>query len=342
MKRRSIISSTLLLAMSLSVTVGCSSPGSEVKPSSSVSPNAVKVGFNAWPGFVPWQVTQEEQIFKAKQVDVDLQWFDSLPKSIAALSTGKLDANSQAMGDTVNEVMKGADLVIVLTNDNSTGNDAVIVSDKIKKIQDLKGKKVAAEAGTVDHFLLAQGLRKAGMKMSDIQFVPMETRLATVAFADGQVDAVAAYAPFIGTAIKRPGSKVLFSSKDFPGSISDHLVVTRKLITEHPEKVQALVNSWFATLNTIQANREKTVAIMAKREGVSVAEYKEYDKGLKIFTVAENIKAFQPKASMDSLPHAAAEMAKFLNETKLIKNKVDLSKMLDDRFVKAYAAQAPK
>ncbi len=338
MKLRSIISSTLLLAMSLSATVGCSNSASTVKPSRSISPDAVKLGFGAWPGFLPWQVTKDAQIFQAKQVDVDLQWLDLSP-GITALSDGKIDANGQTLVDTINEVMKGTDLVVVMTTDNSTGNDAVIVSDKIKTVADLKGKKVAVEAGTVDHFLLAQGLKKAGLTMKDIQLVPMDTQLATVAFANGQVDAVAAYAPFISKAMKRPGSKILFSSKDFPGSISDHLVVSRKLVNEHPEKVQAMVNSWFATLNNIQADKENAAAIMAKRAEVSVAEYKQFEQGTKMFTIADNIKAFQPGAGMDSLPHAAEEAKKFLNENRLVKNDINLSKLFDARFVKAYANQ---
>jgi NitT/TauT family transport system substrate-binding protein len=37
--------------------------------------------------------------------------------------------------------------VVVITNDNSIGNDKIVISDKIKSVKDLKGKKVAAEQG---------------------------------------------------------------------------------------------------------------------------------------------------------------------------------------------------
>jgi NitT/TauT family transport system substrate-binding protein len=49
-------------------------------------------------------------------------------------------------------VSGGAEQVIVLVNDNSTGNDKIIVRESINAIADLKGKKVAAEEGTVDHY----------------------------------------------------------------------------------------------------------------------------------------------------------------------------------------------
>jgi NitT/TauT family transport system substrate-binding protein len=338
MKRRSILASTLLFALSLSVTLGCSNPGNETKSSSSPKAGAVKMGYSSWVGYMPWEVAQVKEIFKDNKIDVDLQLFTDFPKSIELLRAGKLDGNNQALPDIISAVAKGIDLVVVLTNDNSTGNDKIIVSDKIKSIKDLKGKKVAAEEGGVNHFLLAQSLKKAGMTFKDIQFVPLETSKAAEAFASGKVEAASVYAPFTTTALKRPGSRELFSSANFPGSISDHLVFTRKFVNEHPEKVQAIVNSWFDTLTYINVNKNKNEAIeiMAKKSGVSLAEYKEYADGVKMFTAEDNLEAFSSGKDSTYLANTATEMNKFLFENGLIKTKVDTSKLFDDRFVKAY------
>ncbi|MBA4449174.1 ABC transporter substrate-binding protein, partial [Cylindrospermopsis raciborskii CS-506_D] len=154
--------------------------------------------------------------------------------------------------------------------------DKIIVREGINTIADLKGKKVAVEEGTVDHFLLLLGMKKAGLTSNDIILQPLETGAASAAFVAGQVDAVGVFAPFTTKALERPGSKELFSSRDFPGAIPDHLVVTRQLIKERPQDVQALVNTWFETLDYIKANPEKSNEIMAKRAGVTVDEYKKY------------------------------------------------------------------
>ena len=98
---------------------------------------------------------------------VDLKWFDGYLESISTLSAGQIDANSQTLGDTISSIAGGADQVVVLTNDNSTGNDKIIVRSGINSIADLKGKKVAAEEGTVDHFLLLQGLKREGLSAKD-------------------------------------------------------------------------------------------------------------------------------------------------------------------------------
>lgn len=349
MKVRSLLSYCILFLVTFSLAVGCVNPAVYIKTTnevdstaSSVNTNAVRLGFSAWPGWFPWQISQEQGIFKANNVPVNLKWFDGYLESINTLTAGQIDANSQTLGDTVNSVSGGADKVIVLVNDNSTGNDKVIVREGINSVADLKGKKVAAEEGTVDHFLLLLGLKKAGLSPKDIQFIPLETGQAAAAFVGGQVDAVAVFAPFTTQALKRPGSKELFSSKEFPGAISDHLVVSRKFLQEKPEQIQALVNSWFATLDYMQKNPEKSYEIMAKRAGVPVSEYKEYADGTRIFTIEENLRAFQPGNDLNSLQFAAQEMSKFLMEVGLAKSQPDISKIFDDRFVKAYAEQTTK
>lgn len=332
----------VLFCATLMLAVSCANPATQTPTSTSGGADSapiVRLGFSAWPGWFPWQVAEEQKIFAANNVNVDLKWFDGYLESINTLTAGQLDANSQTLNDTISSVAGGADQVIVLVNDNSTGNDKIIVSGGITTVEDLKGKKVAAEEGTVDHFLLLLGLEKAGLKPSDIEFVPLETGQAAAAFVSGKVDAVGVFAPFTTQALKREGSKELFSSKDFPGAIPDHLVFERKFVDANPDQVQAMVDSWFATLDYIKANPAPALEILAKRAGVSVEEYKEYADGTRIFSIEDNLKAFQPGNDRSSLQFAAKEMAQFLTDVGLAKTTPDVSKIFDDRFVKAYAAK---
>jgi len=295
------------------------------------------MGFSAWPGWFPWEVAREKGLFEAQGVNIDLKWFDGYLDSINAMAAGRLDANTQTLNDTISSVAAGADQVIVLVNDNSTGNDKIIVRQGINTISDLKGKKIAAEQGTVDHFLLLLGLQQAGLTQKDIEFIPLETGAAAAAFVAGRVDAVGVFAPFTTTALKRSGSKELFSSRDFPGAIPDHLVVSRKLIESNPQAVQGLVNTWFDTLTYMGENRAESYKIMAQRAGVTPEEYQQYDAGTTIFTLEDNLKAFSSHNDMTSLDYAAQKISSFLRESGLISQQPDLSKLFESRFVKAYA-----
>jgi NitT/TauT family transport system substrate-binding protein len=295
----------------------------------------VTLGFSAWPGWFPWQVAQEQGLFAKNNVEVELKYFDSYTDSLTALSTGNLDANSQTLNDTLSSVSGGAKQTVVLVNDNSTGNDQIIARSGIASVADLKGKTVAVEQGTVDHYLLLLALRMAGLSESDIQLKPLLTDAAAAAFLAGQVDAVGAFAPFTTTALGLAGSKPITTSGDFPGAIPDHLVFASDFVADHPEQVQAVVQTWYDTLAWIKANPDKAVEIMAKKAGVSAADYKTYDAGTTIFTREQNLAAFESGSSPANLDFQAKSIAEFLVSAKLVDTAPPLDGLFEPKFVKA-------
>jgi NitT/TauT family transport system substrate-binding protein len=326
-RRSRSIGLLLVLGLGAGLLGACGSPEAEAPP--------VRVGYSAWPGWFPWRVSEAEGLFEKEGVPVKLQWFDGYLDSINALNAGQLDCNSQTLGDTISSVAGGADLQVVLTNDNSTGNDRIIAAEGITAVEQLRGRKVAVEEGTVDHYLLLLGLKDAGVDPAEVEIVPMETGAAAAAFVAGKVDAVGVFAPFTTQALKRPGSTTLFSSKDFPGAISDHLVCRREFVENNPEAIQKIVNTWFATLAEIRANPKPSLALMAERAGVSETDYQDYDAGTTIFSLEQNRQAFEPGDTMASLPYAAERIGEFLVEVKLAEKPPQLDNLLQPKFVQA-------
>ncbi|GAA4454537.1 ABC transporter substrate-binding protein [Phytohabitans houttuyneae] len=310
----------------------CSEGGDDAEAG---APTTVRLGFSAWPGWFPWQVAQEQGLFAKNGVTVDLKYFDSYTDSLTALSTGNLDANSQTLNDTLSSVSGGAKQTIVLVNDNSTGNDQIIARAGIDTVADLKGRTVAVEQGTVDHYLLLLALRKAGLSEGDITVKALLTDAAAAAFVAGQVDAVGAFAPFTTTALGLAGSKAIATSADFPGAIPDHLVFDADFVKDHPKEVQAMVDTWFDTIAWIAANKDAAIAIMAKKGGVSDADYKTYDAGTTIFTHEQNLAAFTPGQSAANLDFQARSIATFLVDAKLVDEEPPLDGLFDPTFVKA-------
>ncbi|MEO1003381.1 MAG: ABC transporter substrate-binding protein [Cyanobacteria bacterium J06638_7] len=325
-----LLATLLMLGLGAGALSACGGQGGDQAGGSSDTP--VRIGFSAWPGWIPWQVTEEKGLFG---VPVTLQWFDGYLDSINALNAGQLDCNSQTLNDTISSIAGGADLKVVLTNDNSTGNDQIIVAEGVTSIADLEGKSVAAEEGTVDHYLLLLGLEQAGLSAEDITFVPLETGAAAAAFVAGQVDAVGVFAPFTTQALRRQGSSTLFSSAEFPGAISDHLVCRSEFVAENPEKVQAVVDAWFATLAAMEADPAGSLAILSARAGVSEEEYLEYEAGTTLFSLEDNLQALEPGSTMASLPFAAEQISAFLQQVGLAESPPDLQGLFDGSFVKA-------
>lgn len=346
MNRRKLLSTLSVFFLGLVLTISCSQiPQAPDSGTDSNAPTAnaptgdkIVIGYSNWAGWWPWAIAEQEGLFTKNDVNVEMKWFDGYLESMEAFAAGQLDGNCQTLNDTISfakDAVNGE--VAILVNDNSAGNDKIIVAEDINKVEDLKGKKVAVEEGVVDDFLLTLALESKGMKRDDVEIVPLETGAAAAAFASGQADAVGAFPPFWLTALKREGSKELISSKEFPGSIPDLLVVSQKLIDTNPKQAQALVNTWFDILDFIEKNPEKADEILATRADVTVEELQLLKKGTKIFTIEENLEAFSDGETMKNMPFAAKKMAKFMVDVNFIPQAPDLTKVLDDQFVKAYA-----
>ena len=339
MKRRSILPVLLAFFCTLFVTIGCAQETSEAPTDSDTATETVDLinetpivmGYSSWAGWWPWAIAEAEGLFEANGVNVELIWFDGYLESMQALASGQLDANCQTLNDTISfagEAVNGE--VAVVVNDNSAGNDKVIV-------EDLVGNSIALEEGVVGDFLLTLALEEAGLSREDVTIENLETGAAAAAFAAGQADGFAGWVPFWETALTREGSTELTSSAGFPGAIPDLLVVTQTLIDEQPEVVQALVNTWFDILAFIDDSQERAYEIMADRASVSAEDFERYLEGTRFFTLEENLEAFTPGDSMVHMPFAAKEMANFMVEVGFIPEAPDLEAVLDDQFVSAYA-----
>jgi NitT/TauT family transport system substrate-binding protein len=299
------------------------------------------IGYSAWPGWFPLAVAEQEGIFEKAGLDVDLKYFADYTASLDALVAGQVDVNAQTLNDTIFAVASGAKQKVVVVNDNSTGNDQIICDDSITSIADLKGKTVAAEAGVVDHFLLLQGLAKEGLTEADIDFKGVKTDAAAAAFAGGEFDCVGVFAPFTVQAAERPNSKVLFSSKDFPGAIPDHLVATEEAAGDS-EAMAALVKAWYMTLGYIDENHDAAVTIMAKEAGLSDADYADFESGTTLFSAEDAVNAFEDRADdPTSLPEMARRINPFLVESGLAETEADLTGLFEPSFTEDYAKANP-
>lgn len=312
-------------------------PAADGEPAAGDGVDSITLGYSAWPGWFPLAVSEEAGIFDDVGLDVELTFFADYLASIDAMAVGELDGVTQTLNDTMASVAAGSEQVIVVVNDNSTGNDKIICDESVTSIEDLAGKTVAAEAGVVDHFLLVQGLESVGLTEDDIDFRGMPTDAAAASFAAGEFDCVGVFAPFWLTALERPGSAELFSSADFPGLIPDHIVVSRELVDEDPEAVQKLVDAWYLTLDYMEEHPEESVEIMAGVAETSVEDYEEFAEGTTLFTVDDALAAFEDGDDTTSLRHTARLINPFLVESGFTEQEAPLEGLFDASFTADWA-----
>lgn len=294
----------------------------------------VKVGLSDWPGWVAWYVAEQKGFFKKHGAKVTLVWFPNYTDSIAALSAGQLDANSQTWSDTMTPLSKGVPLKAVLVNDNSAGNDALMVGPKIKSFADLKGKSIALEQYSISHFVLATALAKNNIGINEVKIVNLSAGDAAAAFMAGRVDATVVWNPWVSKIQSSGKGRALFTSRDMPGLVPDLLVAHGKALGDKAKRAElvGMVRAWFETEAFIRANPDEAIRIMAKVVSLPPAEYKVFLPGTRFFNAGDNSAAFDAKQPQ-SLVAVGPIIHKFLSENKLIEAPVDYAKGLDSSLL---------
>ena len=249
----------------------------------------LRIGYSDWPGWVAWEVAIEKGWFKEAGLDVKFEWFDYVA-SMDAFAAGKIDLVGMTNGDTLVTGSTGAKSVIFLLNDYSNGNDMIIAKPGITSIKELKGKKIGVEIGFVSHLLLLNALEKNGLKEGDVELVNVPTNETPQVLASGQVDAIVAWQPSSGIALKLvPGSKAIYTSADEPGLIYDVYAASPKVYATRKDDLKKLLKVWYKVVDYFYdpKTRDDAISIMASRVGLKPEEYKKFVSGTKILKLEE-------------------------------------------------------
>jgi NitT/TauT family transport system substrate-binding protein len=312
-----------------SLAAFCSIPAHAAQP--------LTIGYSDWPGWVAWQVAIDKGWLKEAGVDAKFEWFD-YSASMDAFASGKIDAVTMTNGDTLVTGAGGGKGVMILITDYSNGNDMIVAKPGIKSLKELKGKKVSVELGFVEHLLLLNGLKKLGMKESDLTLVNAPTNEMPQMLASSDIAAVGAWQPIIGQALMAvPGSKPVYTSADEPGLIYDVLAVNPASLKARHADWQKMVTLWDRVVKYI--NDPKTqpdaVKIMSARVGLSPEAYLPLLKGTKLLNLAEGKKVMTTGKGFDSL-YGSSQIADDFNMANAVyKAAQDVNSYIDPTFYNA-------
>jgi NitT/TauT family transport system substrate-binding protein len=263
----------------------------------------LKIAYSDWPGWVAWEVAIQKGWFKEAGVNVEFKWFDYVP-SMDAFTAGKVDAVAVTNGDALVTGNGGGKSVCILANDYSDGNDMIVAKPGIKSMADLKGKKIGVEVGFVDHLLLLNALKASKMTEKDVKIVNVKTDDTPNALKSGTVDAIGAWQPNSGAALKElPGSTAIFTSADVKGLIYDHLCVSPRSLAENRAEWLKVVKVWFRVADFVAnpANLDEAAKIMSARVGLTPDVYKGLMKGTHLLNAADNIKHYAKGEGFESI-----------------------------------------
>ena len=263
----------------------------------------LRLGYSDWPGWVAWQIAIDKGWLTQAGLDVKFEWFD-YSASMEAFAAGKIDGDCVTNGDALVMGAGGARNVMIMLTDYSNGNDMIVARPGIASLKDLKGKKIGIEIGLVEHLLLLDGLKKQGMTQDDVTLVNSKTNETPQVLASGQVDAIGAWQPNSGLAMKAlPGAHPVYTSAQSPGLIYDVLTVNPASIAAHRADYIKLIKVWDHVVSYISdpKTQDDAVQIMSARVGLTAAKYQQLLAGTHLISIAEAKKVLVKADGLGSL-----------------------------------------
>jgi NitT/TauT family transport system substrate-binding protein len=323
----------LCALLALPVVAAASTSGRTAIPSKPES-GTFQMGIEPWLGYGPWRIAEKNKLFDKQGLSVKITNFETDDQINAALAAKKLDGANIATHTALRLAAAGLPITIVLLLDESETADAILGGPKATSVKDLKGKSVAYEAGTTSDILLRYALGQNGLKMSDIKAVLTPAANAGVAALAGKVDAAVTYEPYLTIALnQKKGFKLIYSAAKDPGLIGDVFVVRNDVLAKKPGQILALVKAWNAAVGQYRTNPGPSQAIITKAVGAAPGSLKTAFAGVKIYNVADAESQLHGRYIKKTI----LDVKRIATQAGLIKGAVDLSKLIDTRFVDAAA-----
>lgn len=299
----------------------------------------LKIGYSDWPGWVAWQIGIEKGWFEEEGVEVNFQWMDYVA-SMDAYAAGLVDAVTMTNGDALVTGGTGKPSVGIIINDYSNGNDMIVAAPGFDSLADLKGKKIGLEEGFVIHLLLIKGAEAAGIDPSEFTIVNTPTNEAPQVLASGAVDAIGAWQPNSGEALKAvANSKPVLTSADVPGVIYDMLCVDPETLETRRDEWMKVVKVWYRIVDYLkdEDNIDDALEILAKRVSISPEEYEPLFEGTYIMTLDESLKVWKKAKGFGSVYGSSVVSDTFNVDQGVYEDNLNTDQYLDPSLTIDYA-----
>jgi len=305
---------------------------------SAFADDTIRILCPTWPGFAPVHAARDLGYFKEEGLEVDIKFEDDRANVMAAMARGDIDADMRTVGEHQGRPRdENTPGVIIGTIDQSLGGDGIVADATINTAADLKGKVVAAELNIPARLILQLKLKEAGLTLADLQIKDIATADTVAVFADPSITAVATYEPYMSQAVKisgREGAKVLYSSKDTPGIITDIISVRRDDLAANPEKYRKFLRGVYRAIDYANKEPKKFAELVAPNFNLTGPEVEEILAGGVHYTPYEEAIEYLGPAGGTGKLHGIFDTIMQLNiENGAADNKLVATQQIDNSVI---------
>ncbi len=283
----------------------------------------LRVGTNVWPGYEPLYLARDLGYLDGS---IRLVEYSSATQVISAYRNGAIEAAALTLDEALLLTQHGPAPRVILVMDISHGGDVILGAPRLRRLADLKGRRVGVEHSATGAYVLSRALRLAGLTRADVRLIPLEVDEHERAFRDGRVDAVVTFEP-VRSKLLAAGARQLFDSSQIPGEIMDVLVVRPDRLDRHRRQIVALLAGWFRALDDLRRAPRDVAPRIAKRLRLSVDQVLASYDGLRLPDAARNRALLT--GDPPELALAARRLADVMVAEKLLPKPLDVAPVFD-------------
>ncbi len=246
----------------------------------------VRIGVNNWPPCEIWYIAKQQGYFE--DVPVEIIRYSAWTDNMKSLYLGNTDITHATYFNAMYFADKGEKARIVLSSDTVEGGDGLAVKNGIDSINYLRGKTIAVEINTDEHFLLYKTLQRADITLGEVKLLNSSAADGRDHFIKNEVDALYTYEPYLSEAAAKGNGKIISTTKDLTGYMVDTVMASEKLVTGRPEDLRKIIKAWYRAQEYIRTHPEKSFRIMAANGGMSAEDFALFYKSFRFFTAEEN------------------------------------------------------
>jgi sulfonate transport system substrate-binding protein len=207
-----------------------------------------------------------------KPLGTEVRWVQSAGsnRALEYLNSGSVDFGSTAGLAALLSRANGNPIKAVYIYSRPEWTALAVGKDStFTKVEDLRGKKIAATKGTDPYLFLLRSLHQFGLRKSDVEIVHLQHADGRAALENKQVDAWAGLDPHLAASELDAGSKLIYRNVAF--NTYGFLNVSEAFAAKYPEHVKTVIAAYERARQWTVANPADAARLLADEAKLSPA-----------------------------------------------------------------------
>ncbi|HZG74071.1 MAG TPA: sulfonate ABC transporter substrate-binding protein [Chondromyces sp.] len=204
---------------------------------------------------------------RLKELGYQVEWkeFQAGPALVEALNAGSIDFGRTGNTPPIFSQASGAPFVYVAAGKSKYEGSGILVpkDSSIKKLEDLKGKKIGFAKGSSSHYLLVKALEKAGLSYEEITPAFLQPGDARVAFEQGNIDAWVTWDPYTSSTELDTGARLLVDGKGLTTD-RDFFLAHEQFANTHQDIIPVIIEEIRHSSDWANTHHEELTQLLAQ------------------------------------------------------------------------------